>query len=83
MYDLTVRNHHTLRNILLVILLLNILHAGGLTAAESPATDSPTVFVAEPSYEFAPVVDGRVVAHDFVIQNRGNAALIIERVKTD
>jgi len=63
--------------------LVCMLFAGGFTAAESQATDSPSVFVPEPRYEFAPVVDGREVAHDFVIQNKGDAPLIIERVKTD
>ena len=83
MYDLTVRNGHTLRNILLVFLFLIILRAGGLPAVESQPAGSPTIFVPEPRYEFAPVVDGREVAHDFVIQNKGDAPLIIERVKTD
>jgi hypothetical protein len=63
--------------------LIFMIFAGGLTAAESQATDSPSVFVSEPRYEFAPVVDGREVTHDFIIQNKGDAPLIIERVKTD
>jgi len=55
----------------------------GELPAEESQTDSPSVFIPEPRYEFAPVIDGRGVAHDFVIQNRGDAPLIIERVKTD
>jgi hypothetical protein len=34
-------------------------------------------------YEFAPVLEGREVTHDFVIQNKGSATLEIQKVKTD
>ncbi|MDX1708765.1 MAG: OmpA family protein [Desulfobacterales bacterium] len=34
-------------------------------------------------YEFAPVMEGQEVIHDFVVQNRGSAPLEIQKVKTD
>lgn len=34
-------------------------------------------------YEFAPVIEGQEVTHDFVIQNKGSAPLEIQKVKTD
>jgi len=34
-------------------------------------------------YEFAPVMEGREVVHDFVVQNKGSAPLEIQKVKTD
>ena len=34
-------------------------------------------------YEFAPVMEGRKVVHDFVVQNKGSALLEIQKVKTD
>jgi plasmid stabilization system protein ParE len=34
-------------------------------------------------YEFAPVMEGREVTHDFVVQNKGSATLEIQKVKTD
>ena len=34
-------------------------------------------------YEFAPVMEGRKVVHDFVVQNKGSAPLEIQKVKTD
>jgi hypothetical protein len=34
-------------------------------------------------YEFAPVIEGRKVTHDFVVQNKGSAPLEIQKVKTD
>jgi hypothetical protein len=34
-------------------------------------------------YEFAPVMEGREVTHDFVVQNKGSATLEIQKVRTD
>jgi len=34
-------------------------------------------------YEFAPVMEGKEVMHDFVVQNKGSAPLEIQKVKTD
>ena len=34
-------------------------------------------------YEFASVMEGRKVVHDFVVQNKGSAPLEIQKVKTD
>jgi len=48
--------------------------------AEKDATAS--VFFPESQYEFSPVLDGTKVVHDFVIQNKGNAMLTVDRVKT-
>jgi len=43
---------------------------------------SPSVFVPESRYTFQPVLDGTEVTHDFVIQNKGNGPLEIEKVRT-
>ena len=48
--------------------------------AESDA--APSVFFPETRYEFPPVLEDAKVVHDFVIQNKGNATLNGERVKT-
>lgn len=46
-------------------------------------TDSaPVAVVKEPNFRFTPVVDGTVVTHDFIIENKGKAPLNIEKVKT-
>lgn len=34
-------------------------------------------------YEFTPVMEGKEVVHDFVVQNKGSAPLEIQKVKTD
>jgi hypothetical protein len=51
-------------------------------AAVKTDAKAPSVFLPVKSWEFEPVVDGVEVVHDFVVQNKGTAALNIERVKT-
>jgi hypothetical protein len=34
-------------------------------------------------YEFAPVMEGQEITHDFVVQNKGSATLEIQKVRTD
>ena len=41
-----------------------------------------SAFLPVTNWEFNPVVDGKAVTHDFVIQNKGNAPLNISKVKT-
>lgn len=43
---------------------------------------NPSIFIPENSYEFPSVVEGKKVTHDFIVKNKGNAELIIDRVKT-
>jgi len=43
---------------------------------------APSVFLPEHSFEFAPVVAGTAVTHDFIIQNKGTAPLTIDKVRT-
>ena len=42
----------------------------------------PSAFFPETIYEFSAVLDGTNVVHDFVIQNKGNATLKVNEVKT-
>ena len=42
----------------------------------------PSAFFPATSYEFSPVLEGNKVMQEFVIQNKGNAPLKIERVRT-
>ncbi len=49
--------------------------------AEDVDQKLPCAFLPADSYEFAPVVDGAIIMHDYVIQNRGNAPLKILKVK--
>ncbi len=47
---------------------------------DSPGT--PSIHVAESAFQFATVVSGQDVSHDYLLQNRGTAPLKISRVKT-
>lgn len=42
----------------------------------------PAAFIPEPQFEFAPVVDGGTVVHDFIIENQGNVPLLITDIRT-
>lgn len=44
--------------------------------------DAPAVFFPEKAFEFAPVIDGVSVVHDFVVFNKGTAPLQISNVRT-
>lgn len=46
------------------------------TAADTTAT-RPKAFLPESIYEFTPVVEGTIVAYQFILQNPGNAPLKI------
>jgi hypothetical protein len=48
----------------------------------SETDGGPSVFFPESHYEFSPVLEDTTVVHEFVIQNKGNAPLNVERVKT-
>jgi hypothetical protein len=50
--------------------------------ASQQTPPSPSPFVPESRYTFPTVLDGVEVTHDFIIQNKGDAELMIEKVKT-
>jgi len=55
------------------------------TAPAANDTDkvrAPLTVVPQPVHEFEPVLEGDGVVHNFVIENKGNAELQIERVQT-
>ncbi|NQV03837.1 MAG: hypothetical protein HQ542_14395 [Bacteroidia bacterium] len=54
----------------------------GAYGAEKLIQKSASAFVATPMYEFEPVADGTEITHDFIIQNKGNAFLKVEKVKS-
>ena len=53
-----------------------------LPAGAALAADVPVAHVPEPVFEFAPVLDGDEVVHDFLIRNTGTATLEIPRIDT-
>jgi len=50
--------------------------------AENITKEKPVAFLPEQIFEFEPVVEGDIVIHDFIIQNKGTAPLVIHKVRT-
>ena len=61
-----------------VTLALALLASGAVAQDDG----SPMAFFPQTQYEFAPVLDGDKVVHEFVIQNKGTRTLNVQRVKT-
>ena len=70
--------HNTCLAVVAAILLA--FTSGVCLGAEGDAAAS--VFFPETRYEFSPVLEDTKVVHDFVIQNKGDATLQVQRVKT-
>ena len=51
-------------------------------SAETTVKQVPKAVLPERIYEFEPVAEGTLVSHRFILQNRGDAPLIIEKIKT-
>ncbi|HKK90794.1 MAG TPA: hypothetical protein VJ936_05310 [Desulfobacteraceae bacterium] len=66
-------------NVFFQVLLACLMIPGVCLAA---AQGEPRAFVPENSYEFAPLPEGKDIIHGFVIENRGDAELQIQQVKT-
>ena len=50
----------------------------GITVAQA----EPVAVAPEPGYTFPTVLEGNEVVHDFIIQNKGNETLEIQKVQT-
>ncbi len=70
----------------MVILILGwcLLGLAAVSAAgEDPTAErSPSAFLPETQYTFGSTPEGTELTHDFVVKNRGDAPLVIEKVKT-
>ena len=67
-----------------LILLYTIPFSFGAGDKQSAAMPSkgPSVFFPTVKYEFAPVAEGIIVRHNFIIKNRGDETLMINKVRT-
>ena len=67
------------------VALISILCLVGITTFSFGAKGDklPSAYLPAARFEFAPVVEGQDVSHNFVIQNKGAAPLKIQSVKTD
>ncbi len=58
-----------------------IFSAANSFGEDAPESSQPKIYIPEPTYKFEQVLEGTEVLHDFVIQNKGTAQLIIKKVK--
>jgi len=63
-------------------LLILIPFSFGAEDKQAAATSGPSVFFPSVKYEFAPVADGIVVRHNFIVQNKGDEILHINKIRT-
>lgn len=50
---------------------------------KSSMNSTPQVVFTQTKFEFEPVFEGAEIKHDFVVENRGEAPLIINKIKPD
>ena len=68
---------------LVALLIVTILLGSNAIGAKEETPVSSSALIIQPIFEFAPVVDGTEVVHDYIIQNKGSSTLEIQKVKTD
>lgn len=71
----TIRMHGKLCSTIILFALIISVPAFG-------ATDLPEAFVPNYSHDFQDAVEGETIIRDFIIKNKGTAALVIHDVKT-
>jgi len=67
---------------LLLLFLIPFSFGAGDKQAAAISHKGPTVFFPSTKYEFAPVAEGVIVRHHFIVQNKGDQTLLINKVKT-
>lgn len=50
---------------------------------EASVNSAPQAVFPQTKYKFAPVFEGTEIKHDFVVENRGEAPLIINKIRPD
>lgn len=58
-----------------------ILFGTGIFGFTQQTHIAPSAFIPNSRYTFSPVLDGAQITHGFVIQNKGDATLEIEKVR--
>jgi len=72
-----------MRKICLVILLLALCHAFGVSALGAGEIKGPLMVMEERSFDFKEVREGEIIEHAFRVFNRGEKNLAIQRVQPD
>jgi glucose dehydrogenase len=53
------------------------------SAVKASLASAPKAFFSRTQYEFDSVFEGTEITHDFVVENKGNAPLIINGIRPD
>jgi len=67
---------------LLFFIFIPFSFGAGEKQAAAISHKGPTVFFPSTKYEFAPVAEGVIVRHHFIVQNKGDKDLLINKVRT-
>jgi len=78
----TYEESHSMKYKLFIVIAVAFFSAGNSIAAEDISPVLPSAFIAEAVYEFEPVADGTLIMHDYLIQNKGDGTLEIQKVNT-
>ena len=68
-------------NSLLIAIIFILSPLASLSQADE-TVGTPSAHFPETTYTFQPVVNGKVVSHSYVVQNKGSAILDIQKVDT-
>lgn len=64
----------------ITMLVCSMLLLTGVVNAKGKRT--PNIFIKERTWDFGTIEQHKVITHEFIIQNKGNADLIIEKVRS-
>ncbi len=53
------------------------------TVAQTSMNSTPQAVFSQTKFEFDPVFEGAEITHDFVVENRGQAPLVINKIRPD
>ena len=73
----------------LMLLTANFVSAGqpikmtGPNDAQNKSGNRPQAIFPKKEHEFKPIYEGTKIKHDFMIENKGSAALVIKNVRPD
>jgi len=67
---------------LLFFFLIPFSFGAGDKQAAAISHKGPSIFFPSAKYEFAPVAEGIIVRHNFIVQNKGDKTLYINKIKT-
>ena len=68
--------------LLLFFIFIPFSFGAGDKQAAAISHKGPSVFFPSAKYEFGPVAEGIIVRHNFIVQNKGDKTLYINKIRT-